>query len=84
MKLLSVIMICWDVCLSLSFQPHGRCIFTVDDFPTKQIVSQDPSRGVMSNQFPVWGHNCDSFLQLSDAILTSTVETILLENVMSM
>ena len=56
-------------CLSVScFQPHGRCIFTVSDFPTKQMVSQDPSTGVMSNQFPAEGHNCDSFLQLSDAV----------------
>ena len=54
MKLLSVTVICLDVHLCISPSPtHGRCISAVSDLPTKQTVSQYPSRRVVSNQVPV-------------------------------
>lgn len=39
--------------LPLNFQPYGRCVFIVSDFLPVRVVSQDPSRRVIAEQFPV-------------------------------
>ena len=48
---------CVDCLSPMSLPAPGRCISALSDLPTKQTVSQYPSRRVVSNQAPVRGQN---------------------------